>query len=338
MVGVNSKQAGFNMRPKVSVILPCYNHVRYVEDSVNSILNQTYRDFELIIIDNCSDDGTRDLVKSLEKKDQRIRAFYHTANVGLAASINEGFTLAKGELIALTSSDDMWRAIKLEEQLAVLEKENRIDIVHSDAEIIDSSGKKTGKNIRNLYHLRPADASGNLFKQLTRNNVCCTSTILFRRRCLDTCGKFDDRLGYAHDWWFYINLSKKHRFYYIPQVLVSYRIHETNLTRNLNLVYNDYWLIHTWLADMGVDPKHHLISAAYAAAVLGRHADSVSALRKARQFGKLGIRESAIAFMIENFKGPPKLLLSLNKARRGVSGLEYEFNAGLESAKNYLRR
>jgi glycosyltransferase involved in cell wall biosynthesis len=326
------------MKPKVSVILPCYNHVRYVEDSVDSILNQTYGDFELIIIDNYSDDGTGELVKSLEKKDKRIRAVYHSTNMGIGASINEGFALAKGDVIALTSSDDLWHPTKLEEQVAVLGNKKDFDVVHSDAEIIDGSGRKTGKTIRSMYRLRPDDASGDLFETLTRSNVCCTSTILFRRCCLDTCNKFDIRLRYAHDWWFFITLSKKHKFYYVNSVLVSYRIHGTNLTRNFNLVYSDYWLIHSWLADMGIEPKRHLISAAFAAAVVGDRADSLSALQKAKRIGKLNVHESAIAFMIENFKGSPRLLLSLNSAKRGISGLAYDFGISLESARNYLRR
>lgn len=311
--------------------------MKYIEESVCSVLNQTHKNLELIIIDNCSSDGTKEVVEKLEKKDRRINAVYHQKNVGIGASINEGLVLATGEMVAFTSSDDIWDHKKLEEQVAILEEKDGVDMVHSDADIIDSTGKRTGRAISKTYNVRGEIASGDVFEILCRGNICCTSTILFRKKCLSTYNKFDERLKYAHDWWFLINLSKKHKFYYMPECLVKYRVHGTNLTRNIELVYTDYWLIHSWLADMNIEPKNHLISAAFAAAIIDKPKESKEALEKAQRYGKFNVQEKMMVTLIQKFKNK-QVLLHLNSIRRGATGLFYDVRRSIDASWNYLRR
>ncbi|MFH2106767.1 MAG: sugar nucleotide-binding protein [Candidatus Micrarchaeota archaeon] len=312
------------MEDKVSVIMPCYNQVNYIRESVDSVLNQTYKNIELILIDNVSTDGTKEVIQEYEKKDRRVKAIYHKENMGYGGSINDGFANATGKYIALTSSDDIWYLEKLDIQVLQLISFNDSDLVHSDADIIDGKGKKTG-TIRKLYRLDTSKASGNVFDYLTTKNICCTSTVLFRKECLKTYGEFDPELRFAHDWWFYIKLSQKHKFYYCPERLVAYRVHSTNVTRNKEWVYSDYVIIHRRLAEMGVDSKSHYISAALASSVLGQFQQARRFMAKAKESGKLTLKEKAIYHSIMKFNNISRPIGFINKARHAFSGFVYKF-------------
>jgi glycosyltransferase involved in cell wall biosynthesis len=310
-----SLQYGEIMGSKVSVVMPCYNHVKYIASAIESVLGQTHKNIELVLIDNCSTDGTREIIQQFEKKDGRIIAIYHEKNLGFITSMNHGLDASSGDYIALTSSDDVWLPEKTEIQLRAFEDNPEVDVIHSDASIIDSAGKKTGKTMKKIYRLDPAIASGNIFKTLTRNNICCTSTVIFRKKCLKTCDKFDIDLHYAPDWWFLIELSRKHKFLYIDRILADYRVHATNLTRNINLVYSDFVTIHSRIAEMGIEPKHHTMIVAASAAIVGRNEEARAAVKKARGLDGLSLQESTMAFIIEHFSNSGQILLTLNKGK-----------------------
>jgi len=316
------------MSKKTSIIMPCYNHEKYVGSAIESVLNQTYGNIELIAIDNKSTDSTTKIIKKFEKQDNRVVAIYHEKNVGLINSMNEGLEHISGDYISLISSDDLFWPGKTAEQVSALESNPGFDVVHSDADIIDGEGKKSGKTIKDFYRMTAKEAGGDIFLPLTRKNLCCTSTIIFKKECLSTCGAFDPELHYAQDWWFFLKLAEKHKFLYMDKVLADYRIHATNLTRNVDLVYADYVTIHSRLADMGIEPKSHLMTKAFSLAILGKTEDARAAVAAAKKHGKLGIQENLVAFIINNFKNSRPLLLGINKYRHSLMNSLYGLRRG----------
>ena len=108
--------------PKISIITPAYNCEKYLEQSVDSVLSQTWQDWELLIIDDCSKDNTYALMQELAKKDERIRILQNPQNSGAAATRNNGVRQAAGEWIAFIDSDDLWEPDKLEKQMTLLLK------------------------------------------------------------------------------------------------------------------------------------------------------------------------------------------------------------------------
>lgn len=321
--GHGAQKTKLTVDSKISVIMPCYNHAKYVDAAIQSVLNQTYRNIEVLLIDNVSTDGTKEIIAGFARKDKRVRPIFHKKNIGYEGSINEGFAKARGAYIALTSSDDIWYPEKLAVQMQALNANPDYDIVHAGARLIDGEGRPRGKNIAEFYRVGQAELSGDVFYAMTRRNICCTSTVVFKKKCLKTGGQFDLALKYAHDWWFYIQLAKKHKFLYVDKVLADYRIHSTNLTRNRAIVYGDYYIIHSRLARLGIEPKRHLIAAGFAAATLGEKQDAIAAIEDAKTRGPLNAQDRLTVFIIERFGDKPDLLLSINEKRHLLLGFLY---------------
>ena len=304
--------------------MPCYNQVNYIRDSIDSVLDQTYKNIDLILIDNDSTDGTKEIIKEYEKKDTRIRALYHEKNKGLGFSFTEGMSIANGDFVAFISSDDLWDPKKLEMQVNILDSNKDFDVIHSNAHIIDENGKNSGKTIKELFRLNVKELSGEVFHIMTKKNICCTSTILFRKECLTTYSEFDSALRFAHDWWLYIMLAKKHKFYYVPNTLASYRIHSSNITKKIDWVYQDYIIIHSRLAEMDVDPKNHLISASLAASALGEVDKARSLIKEAKKKGSFNFYDNLLYLSIITFEDVHTPLLLLNRLKNSFLGLLYK--------------
>ncbi|MBU0591890.1 glycosyltransferase [Candidatus Micrarchaeota archaeon] len=285
----------------VTVIMPCYNQAQYARESIDSVLNQTHKNLEVLLIDNVSTDGTKEIVQEYEKKDPRVRAIYHKQNMGLGYSFTEGMKEAKGNFISFTSSDDIWYSTKVEEQLKLLENIPLADFCHTNANIIDGAGKKTGETIRQIYGATVEESSGDVLMAITRRNICCCASILFRRKCLETYAQFDPAFTVIHDWWFNIKIAQKHRFAYVSHSLVDYRVHEGNFSKKKTLLMEDYMHIHKRIADMGIEPQRHHIAIATSAARIGKTAEAKEAVQKAKGFGPLGIQDRIITFIINDF-------------------------------------
>lgn len=129
------------MSDLVSIIMPSYNTAQYIEKTIESVMEQTYTNWELIIVDDCSSDNTEKIVKGI--KDERIKFFKNERNSGAAISRNRALQLAKGRWIAFLDSDDIWVPEKLEKQIAFME-DNNIAFSYTNYEIIDESGKEQG--------------------------------------------------------------------------------------------------------------------------------------------------------------------------------------------------
>jgi len=233
----------------VSVILPSYNQEEYIAESIESVLNQTFRELELIIVDD-STDNSKEIIQRYRSKDKRIQAFFHKKKRGMVKALNEGIVIAKGKFIAFTNADDVWANSKLERQLEVL-KENEDLIVWSEGEIIDSKGRPTGETFTQKMadpsRLHPPQKSGDIFEELLCGNFIFFSSLILKKENIGNI-KFDKHLEYLNDYRFAIDLARRYKYCFIQEPLAKYRIHErstvtdTKSYRRYTIVASKYLL------------------------------------------------------------------------------------------------
>ncbi len=203
--------------PTISVIMPVYKVERYVAQSIQSVIDQSLTDWELIVIDDASPDGSADVIAKFS--DQRIRYIRHEKNKGNAEARNTGILAARGNYIALLDSDDVALPNRLDEQLKHLEKNPDVGLVGTWAELIDESGKKIG--------LRDCPYPDSLLRpMLIFRNIFITSSLMMRRDALPP-GLFKTML--AEDYDFISRLADNWQIAYIPNYLMQYRINSQGL-------------------------------------------------------------------------------------------------------------
>jgi len=192
-------------------VLPTYNRAYILKRAVDSILNQTFKDFELIIVDDGSTDNTKALIDSFS--DSRIKYVKHDKNKGLAASRNTGIISAQGAFIANQDSDDIWFSEKLEKELAVFES------APSDIGIVYSRLKKHFNDNRVEFypHDKQSPKEGNLHKTLLKRNFITMQCALIKKECFKD-EMFDESLPALQDWDLWIRISKKWKFKYVPYI------------------------------------------------------------------------------------------------------------------------
>jgi glycosyltransferase involved in cell wall biosynthesis len=213
------------MDPKVSVIIPTKNRADYLSSAIQSVLDQTFGDFEIIVVDGASTDNTREVIDKFD--DQRIRYIREKKDKGASASRNIGIKHSRGRFIAFLDDDDRWMPSKLEKQLDLFNKNPDVGLVYTGLWRFNDSGKTMGR-ARNLPSVR-----GNIYRKLFRANyVGGCSTVLVRRECLEKVGLFDENLPAAEDIDLWIRLAKHYKFDYLKEALVLYRVHSKSITLN----------------------------------------------------------------------------------------------------------
>jgi len=226
------------MPPKVSVIIPTYNRASYLYSAIKSVLNQTFEDFEIIVVDDASTDNTKQTIDKFD--DRRIYYIRHKENKGGSAARNTGIKRSKGKFIAFLDDDDMWMPSKLEKQLDLINKSLEIGVVYSGVWIINGSGKIRGS--------KPPFLRGNIFPDMLKKNyVGSCSTVLIRKECLSGIGLFDEDLSAGQDFDLWIRLAKHYQFDYVNEPLVLYRVHKKRVStdpykslRAKKLLYKKY--------------------------------------------------------------------------------------------------
>jgi glycosyltransferase involved in cell wall biosynthesis len=218
-----------NSVPEVSVIIATYNRARLLKRAIQSVLNQTYQDFELIVVDDGSADDTKQVVKSFS--DSRIGYIRHEENKGEAAARNTGIRAARCEYIAFHDSDDEWLQAKLEKQMAVFQRESsRVGIVYTSMCRIDKEGKRY---VPNTPTIMPED--GLVYRKALDYGVryIGIGTAAVRKTCFNIAGMFDERLPYYVDLDFFIRAAKHFCFYHIKEPLINYYEAEGTHANNL---------------------------------------------------------------------------------------------------------
>lgn len=228
--------------PAVSVLMTSYNHEAYLAESIESVLGQSFDDIELIIIDDCSEDGSAKIIERYAGKCAKVRAIYHRRNRGIARSLNEALDAAEGKYIAIASSDDIWVSDKLARQGEVLNQDSDL-IVWSDTYIIDEKGSDTGLLWSGRYKTAKRKKNGNIFFELLRGNFICPQSLMLKKETAESV-RFEPAIKYAVDYRFLIDVSKRCEFFYVDEPLVKYRVHGDNtIQRNSRLWHKDMFRI-----------------------------------------------------------------------------------------------
>lgn len=213
-------------KPKISVVMSVYNGAAYVGDAIDSVLNQTYEDFEFIIINDGSTDKTSDIIDSYT--DPRIRK-YPQKNKGLVPSLNRGLSLAKGEFIARHDADDISHPDRFALQVKYLEDHPRASVVGSSIEVMNSSGKIT-------HHHRVLANNQELKQELLVRSPFAHGSVMMRSSALSIVGEYNADFWPAEDYELWIRLATTGTFYNIDECLYVYREHAESISSsNLEL-------------------------------------------------------------------------------------------------------
>ncbi|GBC96930.1 Putative glycosyltransferase EpsE [bacterium HR16] len=224
--------------PLVSVVLTSYNHAVYLPQAIESALGQTLGDIEIVAIDDASTDGSPEI---LQRYADRIRVVLHETNRGTYATLNEGIALTGAPYIAILNSDDVWLPDKLQKQVAVMESDPRIGLVHTGFGVIDAQGNPIEGNPRGIrFHPNP---QGDLLAELLTRNLFITSSVLFRRECIERCGRFEEHLFGMGDWDLWLRIAEHYSIGYVPEPLTLYRLHGQNtMYQSERMLADDLWI------------------------------------------------------------------------------------------------
>lgn len=203
--------------PKISVILPVYNEEKYLDESIQSILNQIFKDFEFIIINDCSKDNSKNIIEKYKKRDKRIIFINNNKNMGCSESLNIGLKKAGGKYIACFCADDISAKQRLEIQYNYLENNQNIFLVGTSAIYINENGKE-------IRRFRKYNDYKMLAWRLRRSCGLIFPSIMFRN---GGGNFFDKNFGGATDYDFFLNLLRKGKnLTNLPQFLIKYRVHK----------------------------------------------------------------------------------------------------------------
>ncbi|AIQ65804.1 cell wall biosynthesis glycosyltransferase [Paenibacillus stellifer] len=226
-------KAKINQDLKVSVIIPLYNHENFIKEAITSVLNQTYKNIELIVIDDGSRDNSLAIAKSFE--DDRIQVLTQQ-NQGAHYTINRGLELATGDFLTILNSDDIYEKNRIEKCVGYLIQHPHVHLVCTYIKIIDHSGKTLGikegwKNMEPwpIPNKSKSYAGSNNFSRnlLVSNFISTTSNMVFTKKLYQEIGGMRN-LRFAHDWDFALRAAEYGECSILEEALIKYRIHETN--------------------------------------------------------------------------------------------------------------
>ncbi len=206
------------MPPKVSINLCCYNGEKHLEETLQSIASQTYRDWELIVVNDGSTDSTEQIVQKYRAKGLPI-IYHYQMNAGVGNARNRALQLSSGDYIAFIDQDDIWLPEKLEKQVPLFDDE-KVGLVFSDAMYFNHSGRQV-----RLYRNRMMP-TGNIFRDLLAGYFLCLSTVVIARRTLDSLVEhFDEKFEILEEADLFCRIAYSWACKYVPQPLVRYRVH-----------------------------------------------------------------------------------------------------------------
>jgi glycosyltransferase involved in cell wall biosynthesis len=254
--------------PKVSVIVPIYNQLPFIRETVDSVLAQDHPDIELVLSDDGSTDGTSDVLgEYAERHPARVKVVTAERNTGIAGAFNRALDAHTGEYIAWLGGDDVMLPGKLSRQVAVLQaRPDAVGCCH-DAEVFDSASGKPYGRFTEVYNGRPGVRDGGVELLLDPTYMMLPSTMMVRSSAVGQL-RFDPRIRVSNDWLFDIMLFRHHRIVGLDDVLARYRRHERNYTSQTSDALEDA-LVVLALADARYPELHRLIRLRRVAAIFG---------------------------------------------------------------------
>ena len=286
------------MLPTVAAIIPCFNGAQFVGDAIQSALAQTYPRLEVVVVDDGSTDGLTDALQPFR---DRIKLVIQP-HQGLSAARNRGIRETKAELIALLDADDRWHTDKIRRQVAVLASRPDCCLVYTARQLVDRTGASIQEGTT-WYPLPPEPVQGECLVELVRANRLMSSSVLFRRTALGTVW-FDERLAACEDWDLWLRLAEQHQFAYLDEPLTDIRVHDRNMTLDLNQMYESS----VQVRELAIRRRQRSEAVAEARAILLRaahheyEAGNISRARRLYQvcipaLGREGLRRYAISLL-----------------------------------------
>lgn len=215
---------------KISIITASYNYADYIEDVINSVINQTYENWELIIVDDGSSDSSVEIIKSYCDKDERIKLFLHegSQNKGLKETLLLGVEKSTGDWVAFLESDDFFKPDNLLKKVEVIEKNPSVKLVFNKVEFFgdEKRSKKLEKDLSPTQNeLSKMIFPRNMFYDFyTKNMILTFSSVMVEKEALLNTD-FNAPVEALLDWWLWIHLAYKNEFYYVDEVLTSWNLH-----------------------------------------------------------------------------------------------------------------
>ena len=220
--------------PLVSVIIPNYNYENFIVRTVESVFSQTYKNFEIVVVDDGSNDNS---IKVLNTFGNKIKII-EQENAGVSAARNNGVKNSTGDYIAFLDADDVWLPEKLEKQMKKFETDSETGFVHSSMKLINSEDKQIGEICNGM--------EGQVSEEFLRFKkgvvVGAGSTGVVKREIFNEIGGFDSRLSTAADWDFCYRIAKKYKIGFVEEPLVLYLIHDSNMHSNISVMESDMML------------------------------------------------------------------------------------------------
>lgn len=213
--------------PLVTVVVPCYNHDKYVKETIESIVNQTYKNIELIVIDDGSSDNSVQVIQELA--DKYKFTFIYRPNKGLSATLNEAIKLSKGKYFAGCASDDIYMLDKIEKQVEFMEQNPQYGMCYGKITQFEESGLKAKK-------LPVIGKSGWIFKDLLYGCLIATPSTFIKKIVLDDVGEYDEKL-WIEDWDMWLRIAQKYQIGFINEYFTYYRRHDTNISKQIFKMY-----------------------------------------------------------------------------------------------------
>ncbi len=222
--------------PLVSVIVPTYNYGKYIRECIDSILSQTYKNLEIIIIDDASSDNTEEIVKKM--RDRRIFYYRNKKRTGnWPLNVNKGIKLSHGDYITVISADDlMIDPQNLERKISILEDKKYIGFVFSQVEVVDEKSQK----IERLpsFPIREGEIiNKNAFERLIVGNFVYIVSVVCPKEIFKIYGLFSPYLPYLADWEMWLRIAREKSIYYISSPLAAYRMHPRQMTKRKELIF-----------------------------------------------------------------------------------------------------
>ncbi|MEP4533558.1 MAG: glycosyltransferase [Cyclobacteriaceae bacterium] len=217
----------------VSVIIPAYNATKYIDETIDSVLNQSFQDLEVIIVNDGSRDDTASIISKRSNIDKRVSSI-HQENAGVSSARNNGIRKAKGEYLVFLDADDVLCVDCLSQRVNYLIENKNIGLVHNDMEVIDSRSKGTGEIMSGM--------EGDVLTDLLlweKTVIPTPSSIMVRRQVVDDIGGFSEELSNNADQFFFFMVASKYKVGRIPKVLTKYRVHSGNMHNNIGLLERD---------------------------------------------------------------------------------------------------
>ncbi len=210
------------MKPLISVIMPAYNGEKYLAEAIESILDQTYNNFEFIIINDGSTDKSLEIIKEYAKKDKRIKIINNNKNLGISLSLNKGVITGKGKYIAIMNQDDISLTKRFEEQIKFLEENPEVDIVGAAMETFDEEG--------DTFLRRYPLTNIKIRKKIWFYSPLAHPSIMVRKEVFKKVGLYRNWTFPCEDLEFFFRAGEKYKLANLPSVLLKHRYHKDSIT------------------------------------------------------------------------------------------------------------